>query len=442
MTGQRGATGPEGVINRVVFVGVVVAWTAIGEEFPAGGWRGWFGTEIMSMPAHYFYLAGTLVLLSPYLLATPRWSLVASLRELRLWRWLVAGWLALIISLAVAIVTAAPNPFADWRNLVLTGVIAALAGRWLASQRWRDRALTDLAIGYGLVSAIHLAGFFLGSGTAVFGIRTPTFYGPLLYMAVFSSIVLVLTWVTWARHPVSPIYGMAVRFGALASTLLVLLSFRRSFWLAWALGMVGVVFFMLRARWSNPKGLFSLGAVMMVGLTVSFVSLGTENVATRMESFLPGADNRFAATNDDHVNDMIDAWNVITVEPLLGYGIGRPYPTELIAEWKTDSFEVHNSVLHVWLKYGLLGMVAYLGFHLGWIRRLWGTLGLQGAVVPSLAGLAIFLASEFVATLIGTWPYGSTHLSVFHGVLLGFTALASVRPTQARLPAREGVGLP
>lgn len=407
--------------KRAAFVAVIVLWTAVGQEFAEGGWRAWFGPEIMSIPAHYFYLAGTFLLLAPYLLAAPRWSLASALRRMRLLGWVAVGWLALVIALLLAILSAAPNPFADWRNLALTALVAALAGRWLHAQPWHRNALTDLAVGFGLVSAAHLGVFVAGGGASVLGVRTPVFYGPLLYMAVFASITLIFSWTIFAQAKFSPLESLLVRVGAISSSMLVILSFRRSFWMAWAVGMVGVAYIWFRSRTKNPKGALTLGVILIAGLVTAFTSLGTDNIATRLESFLPGADNEFAATNEDHVNDLVDAWRVITVEPVFGYGIGRVYPTELIAEWKTESFEVHNAILHVWLKYGVLGAIAYLGFHVGWIRAAWRA-GRYGGVGVLMA-LAAYLAAELTATMVGTWPYGSTHMSVFHGVLLACTAV-------------------
>lgn len=415
--------------RRVAFVTVVVLWTAIGQEFAEGGWRAWFGPEIMSIPGHYFYLAATILLLAPYLLATPRWSLVSALKRMRLWRWLAIGWLALVVALLLAILTAAPNPFADWRNLALTALIAALAGRWLHAQPWSRSALTDLAVGYGLVSAVHLGVFLAGGGASVLGVRTPAFYGPLLYMAIFSSITLIFSWTIFPQSRFTPVESFLVRFGAVSSSALVILSFRRSFWMAWAVGMVSVAYLWFRSRTKNPKGALTLGVLLVAGLVVAFTAIGTENVATRLESFLPGADNEFAATNEDHVNDLVDAWRIIAAEPVFGYGIGRVYPTELIAEWKTESFEVHNAILHVWLKYGLLGAIAYVGFHVGWIRAAWKAGRYAGIGV--LTALAVYMVAELTATMVGTWPYGSTHLSVFHGVLLACTAVAYTKPDRA-----------
>lgn len=417
--------------GRIVFTILAVLWTGVGEEFASGGWGFWYRFEVMSVPGHYLLYAATLLLLLPYLGATPRWSLVSSLRQARLWPWVVLGWVALTIGLAIAILSGAPEPFADWRNLVVFGLTAAAAGRWLAAQPWKPWVLSDLAIGYGLVAVPLLVALAVGGGTQVFGIRIPTFHGPLLFMSVFASVAAIAVWATSLRAH-GTLYGLAVRLAAVSSSLLVVLSFRRSFWLAWGLGICGLLIVLSRSRVASKSRISALAATLAIGLIVGLAYIGVDNVTARFVSFLPNADNEFSATNEDHVNDLVDALDVIVEEPIFGYGLGRSYETNLIAEWKTDSFEVHNAILHVWLKFGLLGMVAYVGFHLRWIGALWraGRDNEAGAILMSAA--AVYLCAEIAATLVGTWPYGSIQMSVFHGLLLAALATrlgGAMRPT-------------
>jgi O-antigen ligase len=421
--------------GRVAFVIVVLLWTAVGEEHAAGGWRFWYGVEFRGVPSHFLLLGATVLLLSPYVLSTPRWSLTTRLKETGLWPWLALAWIALVVALFRAILTGAPDPFVDWRNLVVFAGVGALFARWLAAQAWRSWVLSDVAIGFGLVAIPHLVAMAMGGGTSVFGVRTPTFFGPLLYMAIFASITLTIVWSTSIRSvPIG--YRALVRVSAVASTLLVILSFRRSFWLAWGIGMVAALYLLLRPRWASPRGVIGLASALLVGVVAGYLYLGADNVSARLISFLPSADNEFSATNEDHVNDLIDALDVISAEPIFGYGIGRPYETNLIAEWKTDSFEVHNAVLHAWLKFGLLGAVVYLGFHLRWMRSMWDISRVDLPASPMLAAAAIYLGAGLVATMVGTWPYGSTQMAVFHGVLLAGFAVSV--PAHRRLASGEG----
>ena len=88
---------------------------------------------------------------------------------------------------------------------------------------------------------------------------------------------------------------------------------------------------------------------------------------------MTSADTEFGADNADHVLDIADAWDQVRQSPVMGIGLGTSYPTWRIKNWKTESVMVHNAPLHVWLKYGLAGLVCYLWFHLALLR--WLTAG-------------------------------------------------------------------
>ena len=87
-----------------------------------------------------------------------------------------------------------------------------------------------------------------------------------------------------------------------------------------------------------------------------------------MDSFSPTSESVYSTTNQDHLNDLLEAWEEIRASPIVGLGIGRFYETPLLTPWKETSFEVHNALLQVWLKFGLIGLIAFLGFHLAWGR--------------------------------------------------------------------------
>ena len=55
----------------------------------------------------------------------------------------------------------------------------------------------------------------------------------------------------------------------------------------------------------------------------------------------------------------------------MGIGLGRSFATLRIQDWKEESVMVHNAPLHVWLKYGLLGLACYVWFHLAMFRWLY-----------------------------------------------------------------------
>src|SRR5690606_26601761 len=123
----------------------------------------------------------------------------------------------------------------------------------------------------------------LGGGVTVFGLRVPTFHNALLYMGVFGGLALVLVWATTIREaPV--LYGALVRLGAVTNSVLVLLSFRRSWWLAWGVGMAVVLYSLLRKRWESGRGALGISLALLGMVVAAFVILGTDRKSTRLNS--------------------------------------------------------------------------------------------------------------------------------------------------------------
>ena len=427
-----GESGSKLSLNETVFLALVglVVWAG-NETSAAGDVSPWFRSRLFGVPLNYLLLAVLITLILPYIVNTPRFVFTERLKSSGLWIWVVLTWLVVSVALAVALLRGVPELFADWRNLAVAAVVAVVAGKWLAVQTWRRFAIVDLAITFGLLSVPIMIGYATGSGSVVGGVRTTVFDGTTLYLASFAAItgawyLLVETeWLGRVR------VGL-VTVATVSGSLVVLLSLRRSFWLVWAVGLVTVLIVYLRTREVKGIRLYValFGSFLMVA--AAFLWLGTETIVNRLGSFSPESTGSFSATNEDHVNDLLDAWRIIEREPILGLGIGQKYETQLISDWKLESFEVHNAILHVWLKFGLIGAVAYIGFHVAWARYALRTP--PSGAVP----IGAFVVGTMVATLAGTWPYNRFQLAVFFGLLLTLS-LIEPRPT-ATVPSTVSVG--
>jgi O-antigen ligase len=204
------------------------------------------------------------------------------------------------------------------------------------------------------------------------------------------------------------------------SGLIVVLSFRRSFWLLLASGIAIVVWRSISLRkWNSNRALLaSVGIV--VGLGMAVASFGGQALAERLESLNPLSENDLAVSNADHLGDIADAWSVVSANPVVGLGIGTYYQTKRISGWKLTSFEVHNAFLNAWLKFGLLGLITYIGFHFRWIVGLFRS-GRSSFI--GIVGAGVYLLAEQVPSLIQTWPYNSFQISVHHGILLAVCLL-------------------
>ena len=111
-------------------------------------------------------------------------------------------------------------------------------------------------------------------------------------------------------------------------------------------------------------------------------------------------DSEFGADNADHWHDLLDAWDQVRQSPLMGIGVGTAYPTWRIRNWKSESVMVHNAPIHVWLKYGVAGVVCYLWFHLAAVALAVPAIKISGPRVrPRFSNVAFaYLAAQFVMT--------------------------------------------
>jgi hypothetical protein len=315
--------------------------------------------------------------------------------------------------------------FADWRNLVVYAAIVIAVTPWLASRSWRHEVPMDLAIGYGILSIGILIQWLAGGGAEVFDQRITIFSWPHLFAVTLSAIVCASVWVSGIGH-LPQLRAMAIRTSAIVSSLVVLLSFRRSFWLSLGVGIAGVLIVAGRRGFLNTQRVTALSAAVVMAVTTLFVAMGQEVVIERFASFLPTSNSSYSATNEDHINDLVEGLEAIGENPVLGLGIGRFYETPLLDDWKETSFEVHNAALHVWLKFGLLGLAVFIGLHVRWILA---SLQLQfprTEIGAAFAGVAMYIVSQFANTLAQTWVYGRVQMTVQMAVL--FAVLLACAP--------------
>jgi len=407
--------------DRLGFVALVAIATWMGREHstPDGPPTLWYrGGRVFGIPMQYVVLAAVVAVLIPFVRSrTMPFPIEKTMRYLKMFGWLIAGGIAILISFSGALVGDANNLFIDWRNIAVVMAVTWAATRWLGGREWAGIMLLDLAVVYGLLSIGPLFGFAFGRGSVSLGTTIAIFSSEILTLSAFGAIVTTAVWV-FGLNSFPRWYAHLVIAASVLSSLLVALSFRRGYWLIWVLG-VGTVSLLgvRRAGVQRAAVPLAMASIVIIGSVIAF---GTGNLALRLASFDPDADartNAFAATTSDHVNDIADAMDVIWASPITGLGMGVTYQTNRISAWKTESFVVHSAPVHVWLKFGVLGLIAYLGFHYAWIRASFRRLdSVVSSVVMTATG--VFVASEIVATLFATWPYGRFQVSIHHGILL------------------------
>jgi hypothetical protein len=270
-----------------------------------------------------------------------------------------------------------------------------------------------------------LGNFIAGRGVegTVPGLMTPVYDGPTIDAAVFLALLAF----RFTQQEVGRLRKMLWLIAGIAAFLLVLLSLRRSFWGEMAIGTA-----VIATLQKNRKYLMAL--VLLSGLVFSY---GGSRFYLRAESLNPLAErSSYAITNEDHVSDLLDAFDVVKENPVLGIGLGHPYKTRRIADWKAESWEVHNGLLHVWVFYGLLGLIAYLSFHASlfrWLKKFQATEAEPRLRAFCQVGLAYLFGQFCISCGFAPWFYGQLQSDILIFFILG-SLLSLQRRTWRRLP--------
>jgi hypothetical protein len=303
----------------------------------------------------------------------------------------------------------------DWRNIVLGIGLAGIYVFWIQTPSDLRRAVKLLALIMGIRILYLLANYTLGRGTegGVPGLRTPIYDGPTLNAAVF---IVLLAFCYTRVQSLTVLHRSIWTFVGLSAFMLTLLSFRRT---AWAEVVVGVLLLLLL---TTRMRLATFAFLLLISIGTALIA--NEQLYLRIQSFNPFTSNTsaYTTTNEDHVGDVLDALDHVKENPVLGIGLGRPYTTKRIREWKTESWEVHNALIHVWLFYGMLGLIAYLWFHVGlfrWLNRVRSKHPDAHVQAFCQAGLAWIVGQFAITCGFAPWPYGALQTNVIAFFIIG-----------------------
>jgi hypothetical protein len=342
---------------------------------------------------------------------------------------------AVVISVAYGVSKGGTDVFFDWRNAFLGAVVAFAALSAIRDARAALLGAYVLLAVIGAKSVFLLTRFVVGSSPVrAFPNHTiPTFDGPTLHAAALSAL-LALSLLCHAPRQPRALRTLSI-LTLVSSALVVSVSMRRTYWGQLGIGLAILVIGLparIRAR---------LAIVAGAGALVALTMLDPGALVGRLQSLavFSGSNNPYAATNHDHVNDLLDAWDVIESSPLLGNGLGAPYATERIKGWKSASWGVHNGPLHVWIGYGLLGLVSYALFHFhlfGWLYRR-GRQSIDGPTRGIAHGVfASWLGSFTMSLGFSPWPYGSFQNAMLLGICFSLVA-ASARSRRTPASSRD-----
>lgn len=292
--------------------------------------------------------------------------------------------------------------FPQIRPLLFFIVLVPLAGYVLSKDaRWRS-ALTAAAVLIPVKAATGLLTRFRGDEMAP-GQDPVTFYEPTMN---FLMVLFLLT-----------VTGAAIRRVHLPGwiwlctpvvTLSLLLSFRRSFWVAAILGLF-LVALIATGRRSRPfvaLGALAIGLALWVAIAAGGSTDSTNPIIDRAESLSP---TRIESTSSDRYR-LGEQRNVIAelrAHPLTGLGLGIPWTMRYpMSERPVGGlYYTHVTPLWFWLKLGPLGVLAYLWLWLTAIPmayRLW-----RRGPDPLVRVTALAVAAGFVGLIVAelTGPF-------------------------------------
>jgi O-antigen ligase len=313
------------------------------------------------------------------------------------------------------------NFFFDWRALGLGIGLYFVWASWIQTPSDVQSAVRLLGIYMAARIALLYVLYLSGRGETLLGVPIPLFDGPALSAIVFAALLAF-------RYQESSNIAYKLFWIALAAAagVIVLLCFRRTYWGELAIGVAILLLLQRRHR---------LRSFVLVGTMACLAALTLgKPFAARIRSLdVLRMDGDFSADNPDHLHDLQDAWDQVRQSPLMGIGVGTAYPTWRIRNWKSESVMVHNAPIHVWLKYGAVGVVCYFWFHLvllRWLYRRSKSLGANDSVFLSVA--FAYLTAQFVMTLgFAPWPYSELQLTTLISFILAAAfASGKARPTR------------
>jgi hypothetical protein len=322
----------------------------------------------------------------------------------------------------------------------LRGVLPLVIVPWLTVNAIRDAADLRRAIGLlGILTAIKAALGLIGVLTHVgvtAGSMTITYYEPTANWLAMTFVLAMLASVP-GRLPVERIARWAVPL----ITLSLALSLRRSFWI----GTAAAVPFLLVVTTSRlgRRFLIPVAAVLAVALWITissgFVIDSQTPIAQRIQSLTPSN----LATNPQDRYRLDERKNVlaaIRASPLVGLGLAVPwqerYPLSIEGTPGGRQY-VHMAVLWFWLKLGIAGVIAYVGYLLTAIVvgirifRRHHDARIRAAAAGAAAGLLGLAVAETTATFLGT----DLRLTVLVGCVAGLLSAGLRQSGSAAAPS-------
>jgi hypothetical protein len=306
------------------------------------------------------------------------------------------------------------------RQLAWLPIVPLLVVNVVETQRQVRGALAFAASLAIVKAAIGVTGVVAGVGIVVEG-STITYYEPTANWLVLLAILGVGAAVLMRARP--PAWAVA---GAPLLVLSLALSFRRSFWIGAALGILLV--FLLASR---PLGRrIAVVAVALLGLAAWTVSLQPVQTGTPIVERARSLEPSKVESNAQDRYRLDELRNVtaeLRKEPITGLGLGGQWAAThpLGIEHVNGRGYTHVVAFWWWMKLGILGLIAYLSLMGTMLAMGWQVWRRSSDPLQSAAGLAIFcglLALAIVET-VGSFTGIDPRFTALVGAIGGLVAV-------------------
>jgi O-antigen ligase len=274
-------------------------------------------------------------------------------------------------------------------------------------------------------------------GKPIEGSTTLTYYEPTANWLIMIALLTILAAVvTRVKIPAWVLLGSPLLIACL------LLSYRRSFWIASVLGVLLILLLGTTPtgrRLLVPAGLVVAGAIWLLGSLNFQSNLPIVKRAASLSSF-----SKLEANREDRyrLDERANVLSEIREHPITGLGVGIAWQATaapLSVEHEEGRQYVHFAALWFWLKLGVLGVLAYIGviagsFLLAWrtrqaVRQPW----LRAFCLATACGIAGLAVMDTTASFTGVEARFTVVLAAQIGLIGVLARRACLRKAGAAL---------
>jgi len=231
-----------------------------------------------------------------------------------------------------------------------------------------------------------------------------------------ATLACALIWLAATGSELKRWHKLALMGMVLCCLAVAALSARRS-------GQGGIALALLALWWLLPRGRrWWVGGLVVLLLPMIIYKLQGRlegvSVAQSLFSLQPTQQEFFFDPRRDRFHELNAAWATVRENLVFGVGPAGRFnpPSHVGLEYHQGRFSyVHSGFVHVWLKTGLLGLLALVGLLLAWARLWWR----QWRQAPPRWRAALVASMATVVASLPTLAFGTPFIELRTSLLMG-----------------------